>query len=138
MKIYFSPLQLAFYPEDFRDDYDRAGAWPADAFLVPYTSFTKFALTPAPKNKKLGCKSGLPEWVDIELTVSDLELAERFWRNSELVRADVELSKAQDSDPKAVGSVTQWRDYRKALRAWPAEEGFPSPNLRPNPPDNKE
>lgn len=63
---------------------------------------------------------------------------ERLWRDSELTRADVELYKAQDSDPKSVGSVSDWRFYRKALRAWPESKGFPKEAHRPVAPDTKE
>lgn len=131
MKVYFSPSKLSFYPEEFMDDYKKAGTWADDAFLIPYSYFTKFALNQAPKNKELGCVGGFPEWVDVELTNSDIEMSERLWRNSELIRADLELNKVQDSDPKSIGSVSQWREYRKALRAWPESPYFPSKDKRP-------
>jgi len=59
---------------------------------------------------------------------------ERSWRNSELNVADIELNKVQDGDTKAVGAVSQWREYRKALRAWPEQKDFPSKDFRPKPP----
>lgn len=59
--------------------------------------------------------------------------AERAWRDTELARADIELNKAQDGD--GVGTVKAWRDYRKALRAWPDTVGFPSAESRPVAPD---
>ena len=68
-------------------------------------------------------------------TQEDLESTERSWRDSELIRADIELYKVQDSDPKAVGTVTQWREYRKALRAWPEHKDFPNKEKRPVSPD---
>lgn len=77
-------------------------------------------------------------WVDdVQQTTQDSEL-ERVWRNSELIRADIELNKVQDTDSKAVGSVAAWRDYRKALRAWPENVNFPVKNSRPKAPDAKE
>lgn len=60
---------------------------------------------------------------------------ERGWRNFELDRADTELYKVQDSDPKAVGSVADWRTYRKELRAWPEHKDFPNKEKRPVSPD---
>lgn len=60
---------------------------------------------------------------------------ERVWRNSELNRADIELYKVQDSDSKAVGSVSPWREYRKALRQWPENQHFPDSSKRPIAPD---
>lgn len=72
-----------------------------------------------------------PGWSD------DLESreSERLWRNGELLRADVELNKSQDGD--GAGTVKAWREYRKALRAWPSAKGFPSPEFRPVPPDSQ-
>lgn len=65
----------------------------------------------------------------------DQSYTERSWRDSELIRADIELCKVQDSDPKAVGTVAGWREYRKALRAWPEHESFPDSAQRPVAPD---
>lgn len=63
------------------------------------------------------------------------ETKERVWRNIEINRADIELNKVQDSDPKAKGAVSQWREYRKALRAWPEHADFPNKEKRPVAPD---
>lgn len=77
-------------------------------------------------------ESGFPELVDKPI---DYIGKERAWRDRELSRADIELYKVQDSDPKAVGSVAQWREYRKALRAYPETQDFPSKDKRPVAPD---
>lgn len=63
------------------------------------------------------------------------ESQERSWRDVELIRADIELNKVQDSDPKSKGSVSAWREYRKALRAWPEHQDFPDKSKRPVAPD---
>lgn len=68
-------------------------------------------------------------------SVEELSYEERTWRDAELIRADEELNKVQDSDPKSKGTVTQWRDYRRALRAIPDLEGFPVSHVRPVAPD---
>lgn len=73
-----------------------------------------------------------------EESFTNLTKDELFWRNSELKRADIELCKVQDSDPKAIGSVSAWRNYRKFLRVWPENKNFPNRNFRPQSPDNKE
>lgn len=72
------------------------------------------------------------KWSD---STAEAEFQERLWRDSELDRADIELYKVQDSDPKAKGSVSGWREYRKALRAYPESEGFPNQESRPVAPD---
>lgn len=53
------------------------------------------------------------------------------WRDAELSRADVELSKVLDG--MGTGTEKGWRDYRCALRDWPASESFPK--IKPTAPD---
>lgn len=76
-------------------------------------------------------KPFITEKIDNSITASQ----ERAWRNSELLRADVELYKVQDADPKATGSVSAWREYKKALRNLPEHQLFPSIEARPVAPD---
>ncbi|MNF56514.1 hypothetical protein D3C84_380030 [compost metagenome] len=59
--------------------------------------------------------------------------SERIWRDSELARCDIELSKVQDGMGK--GTVSAWREYRCALRNWPTNENFPAKESRPTAPD---
>lgn len=66
------------------------------------------------------------------------ELEELIWRESQLKIADYELNKVQDSDPKAVGTVGEWRAYRKELRSWPESSQFPNKESRPASPHIKE
>lgn len=54
---------------------------------------------------------------------------ERTWRDSQLAMSDIELYKVQDGD--GIGLVSDWRDYRKALRAWPESINFPNEDYRP-------
>jgi len=56
-------------------------------------------------------------------------IAGRTWRDSELKRADTELLKVQDGRGK--GLTSDWRDYRNALRDWPADGNFPNMGSRP-------
>lgn len=67
------------------------------------------------------------------LTSEELASRELNWRNKELIRADIELNKVQDNDSKAVGTVAEWRAYRKELRSYPDSENFPN-GSRPTPP----
>lgn len=41
---------------------------------------------------------------------------EKNWVSTELARSDVELAYVQDSDTRAVGTVGEWREYRRKLR----------------------
>lgn len=70
-----------------------------------------------------------------QASIEELAAEERIWRDAELLRADEELNKVQDSDPKAIGTVTQWREYRRALRGIPELAGFPTSHVRPIAPD---
>ena len=87
------------------------------------------------QNPKVGQVLSAGSFVDAPVVI-DYSVVERIWRDGELVRADEELNKVQDSDPKAVGTVTQWREYRRALRGIPELEGFPSSHVRPVAPDS--
>lgn len=57
---------------------------------------------------------------------------ERAWRDSELLKADIEVNKAADT---ASVSEQPWRQYRVALRDWPQSVGFPDASARPARPD---
>ncbi|MOA61400.1 hypothetical protein D3C78_1865340 [compost metagenome] len=70
------------------------------------------------------------------VSIEDSKYIEKFWVEAELTRARDELEKVQDSDPQAIGSVSSWRDYRKALRAWQDNVNFPDSSKRPTAPDS--
>lgn len=61
-------------------------------------------------------------------TVEELKAIERGWRDSELLKADIEVNKAVDS---AHPSESAWRQYRVALRYWPQSPEFPNASTRP-------
>lgn len=84
-----------------------------------------------------GVRSETGEWVGVWKDAGpgpeELTAVERLWRDSELTRADIELNKVQDG--MGVGTVTAWRTYRVALRAWPEHDNFPAESYRPSAPD---
>lgn len=133
--IYYSPKKNGFYPLDMKEDY--GDSWPADAVAVSDEEWAAYGQTSAPAGYVRGWIDDSLAWVKDESVRSPEEIAaeERSWRNHELFRADVELNKVQDSDPKATGTVTVWRDYRKQLRAWPENKDFPNKEKRPQAPD---
>ena len=108
---------------------------PADADEI--TSEQHSALIEGQSNGKVitSDENGFPILVDPVITPEQIASIERAWRDSELDRADIELNKVQDGDPRAVGSVAGWREYRKALRAWPEHKDFPNKEKRPASPD---
>lgn len=66
-----------------------------------------------------------------EVSILSEEDAGRIWRNSELSRADIVINKIEDFEIE--GDSKLWRQYRVALRNWPATEDFPT--TRPESPD---
>lgn len=132
MVIYFSETSMACYPEEFKDEYEASGSWPADGVLIDSGMFERFFLSAPPPGCKLGVREGKPGWV----TDPEYEIAlENGWIQQEMSRTAEEILKAQDSDPTAVGTEADWRAYRVALRAWPENEHFPNKNYRPMAPD---
>lgn len=134
MKYFYSNNSKGFYVEEFFPDYVAAGTLPDDLVELTESDYRKaqeilnagHPIHVSPHGVRKG---------NLQVNPKDAEEDERGWRNMELARADIELFKVQDSDPKAVGSVADWRQYRKELRAWPEHEGFPSKANRPKAPD---
>lgn len=124
MKVYYSITNKGFFTEGVNDI-------PGDAIHISDKLYEQLKQGLS-ENKtiillddKLQCVS------DTQLEQRELVASERAWRDAELIRADIELAKVQDSDPKAVGSVAGWREYRKALRSWTEQEDFPNTEKRP-------
>lgn len=136
MKYFYSPEKDSVFPEDFKEEYIQANSWPDDAVEITEDEFKSFFLNSSPIGMKRKYSTNGFNWVEIPQKLEDAINSERLWRNSELQRADVELNKVQDSDPKAKGSVSAWREYRKALRALPEHHEFPYKQARPLAPDS--
>lgn len=128
--IYFDALTCGFYFQEIHGE-----NIPSDA--VEITPEQHAALLQGQSEGKVITtdENGYPVLSDPIITQEDLEVSERIWRDAELNRSDIELNKVQDSDPKAKGSVSDWRTYRKELRAWPENENFPDSSKRPVAPD---
>lgn len=102
-------------------------------FLIPAGCVEKIP----PKCKKgqapkYNHESGKWEKIDISLITQDEtgalhlvteEEVARCWRNGELSLADVIINKIEDFEIE--GDSKAWRQYRVALRNWPATEDFP-------------
>ena len=132
-KIYYSQSKDAFYPEALKEAYLAKNTFPEDCFEVLEEDFIEFSSPPTGKVRSY--KDDKFSWIDVEISDQDISMLEKFWRDSELVRADSELNKVQDADPKATGSVADWRTFRKNLRSWPESSEFPNKDFRPVAPD---
>lgn len=135
MKYFYSKEKDSFYPEEYKSLYLKNNTWSKDSVEVSEENFVKFSLDASPAGKKRHFQDGVFVWIDDILTEEQATYGEKLWRDYELKRCDIELNKVQDSDPKASGSVSDWRTYRKALRAWPENPNFPNKEFRPPSPD---
>lgn len=130
----YSEKQDKFYAPEFQAAYEASQTWPADGVEISLEVWKEFSAVKEGKVRSF--VNGQFVWVDhlVSKTVDQQSNEENAWRNAELTRADEELNKVQDSDPKAVGTVAGWREYRKALRAWPESVKFPNTADRPTSP----
>jgi hypothetical protein len=133
MGYFYSPSNDAFYPEDFKKEYQAGKSWPDDAVKTSDNTFKEFSTSVQGKSRLW--INGELTWINKSPTIEEQSQQEVYWRNSELARADIELYKVQDADPKAKGSVSQWRSYRKDLRQWTEHKNFPLQEFRPKAPD---
>lgn len=136
-KVYFSPMKFGFYQEALKSDYLQNNSWPDDLVEISDKDYIKFALNPVPQGKTLVFRDKLL-LEDTQPTDSLIVSNEVKWVESELIRVRTELEKVQDSDPRAVGTVAQWRDYRKNLRVWVESIVPQNSDSRPKAPDFKE
>lgn len=137
MDYFYSKSTDAFYPEDMLPIYKKANSIPNDLIKVSEQDFKDYSLTTAPEGKIRAYDHGF-YWADIPLSDAAVAASEVYWVQKELDRVRDELEKVQDSDPSAVGTVTQWREYRKLLRSWTTNQNFPDKTKRPLSPDAKE
>jgi hypothetical protein len=128
MKIYFSETTQGFYQDGFNSNI------PEDAVTVSENKYSEL-YNKISNGFKVIVEDGVFSFVkQHDQQSEDFEVAERRWRDEQLNYADIELNKVQDSDPNSKGSVTEWRQYRKELRAWPDNKNFPNIDHRPTPP----
>jgi hypothetical protein len=131
---FFSPSTKNFYPKELITEYKDSNSLPDDIIESSQEEYNVYTGLP-PSNKTLGAVGNKPTWLPLNPSEVALAELERLWRNNELKRADICLYMAQDSDHNSVGSVSEWREYRKKLRAWPADSLFPDQLSRPIAPD---
>lgn len=136
-KKYFSPSNFGFYIEDFKDTYKKFNNWPLDLVELTEQDFQEYSINSVPIGKQLSFSNGHLAWVNRlipEILPHEAVQMELTWVESAINEAREGLEKVQDSDPEAVGTVADWRAYRKALRAWSEHENFPVKRYRPVPP----
>lgn len=130
MKVFYSPSNMGFYHEGIQKTI------PEDAFAIPQEKYNEL-IEGLTSGKKIISSGQNTLTLEVYESDGNTNEQERAWRNSELFRADVELHKVQDADPKSAMTVADWRYYRKALRAWPEHVEFPKIEFRPKSPVEK-
>lgn len=123
---FFSKSTNGFYLESVHGD-----GIPSDAVKVTSEDYAKLFQGQSQGDLIVADKDGNPVLQKRVPTQQEKISEELAWIVSEMDRAREELEKVQDSDPKAHGTVAQWRDYRKQLRALPEHPLFPSIDARP-------
>lgn len=131
MKIFYNPEDEGFYHDGIQSSI------PDSAIQISEKQYKDFRYEQS-KGKVVKLVDNNFIYSPREITKQEVESLEDIWVSSELVVAGEELDKVQDSDPKAFGTVSQWREYRKALRAWPDHKDFPNKESRPVSPLIKE
>lgn len=119
MKYFYSKTTGGFYIDEIHD------TMPSDVKEITEVNYNQLLADQTAGKTIAGDASGNPIAVTVAPTLDELSAIERYWRDSQLDYADIELNKVQDSDSKANGTVGDWRDYRKVLRAYPDSTGFP-------------
>ena len=136
---YYSKITNSFYPADFKKNYALAASWPGDATLVGYEDFKVFSGSPPEHMDRGSDEEGKPCWVKKATPIdSESRSIEVSWVSQEMLRVREEIEKLQDSDPKAIGTISLWRSYRKSLRVWEDHQDFPNKEFRPKALDFKE
>jgi hypothetical protein len=94
---------------------NRLGGFDADTEIngevVPYT-LTQEDIDGA----DLSGAAMLPQAAKDAYTAAQDLATEQAWVKSEIENADISLSIVQDGDRRSIGTVGDWRNYRKALR----------------------
>lgn len=122
---FFSPSAMGFY------DIQDSTYIPEDAVGISLEFYLSL-LDGESKGKTITVENGYPALIN-RIEKDNTQVLEKVWAESELIRARDELEKVQDADPKAVGTVAQWREYRKSLRSYiEANKQVAAPDNRPS------
>ena len=138
MEFLYSPTTNSFYPAEYEKDYKKNNNWPSDLVQVSYEDFKTFALDKPPLGMRRGYNKSGFVWLEVQLTPDQLLAMELDWCRKELTRADGCINRAQDGE-SGVGTISDWRNYRKNLRLWAEMTSPPDQkSKRPSAPDSKD
>lgn len=122
MTHYFSPSEIGFYDEEIKQEYEKAGTWPADGLKLTEDQYKEFS-GQAPDGKRLSSKNGKPIWGDVpELNDEDKLLINRNIQENLITEArnkiflpqtKLLLGKASSSD-KVI--LSNWIEYMESVQ----------------------
>ena len=133
MNAFFSPSRNTFFNSDWRDLYDAAGTWPADAIEVGTETFQEFAMGDPPMGKQRAAgEDGLPIWIDVPSPTEEERLVRAVLEISRLLQlAALNIAPLQDAVDTDVAteaeiqSLKAWKLYRVSVNRVPSQNGYP-------------
>ncbi|KMQ73989.1 hypothetical protein [Marinobacter subterrani] len=133
--MYYSATENAFFAGEFRDEYERAGTWPADAFEVSEEVFAEFSSQPPSGYRREPDSIGQPSWVEIPeppaRSVAELHVAidrsagvarERFVSPGYLV--EQEYKRAEEAARNFAAAGYPSSDVPSAVSSWATAKGW--------------
>ncbi|HCM9500948.1 TPA: tail fiber assembly protein [Enterobacter roggenkampii] len=121
--VYFSPLTLGFYPEEWKQDGSYPeGVFPTDAVILTDEEADTYWKQSHPSGKQLGAIDGRPAWIDNPKPTQEqsVERAENL-RSVLRAGADEQIAWLQDAvdlleatEDEAL-MLTAWKKYRVLL-----------------------
>lgn len=137
MEFLYSPTKDSFYPAEYKEDYKKNNNWPSDLVQVSNADFKTFSLGKPPLGSKRAYINGSLLWVEKQITSEQMLIMETAWCQTEIARADDYINRIQDGEA-GIGTVTEWRNYRKKLRTWASSNDVLDKSKRPIAPYIKE
>lgn len=134
MKVYFSPSNLWFIPEQFKEDGTYSDeTWPDDAARLSDEDAKAYWKQTPPSGKMLGEINGKPVWVDIPAPTQEELTARAVKQKSSLIsEAAIVIAPLADAlaggyiDDEDKPKLTEWQKYRYALtKVDPAKPVWP-------------
>ncbi|MDI9801768.1 tail fiber assembly protein [Citrobacter koseri] len=117
-KMYFSPSNCGFYPEEFRKDYEAsATGWPEDALEIPYELYESLLAEQQENKVIVAGDNGYPVLQHIEGPTSS-QLKEIADENKQVLMMEAAemiapLQDAVDLDIATEDETSQWLAWKK-------------------------
>ncbi|WP_442910724.1 tail fiber assembly protein [Kluyvera sp. CHPC 1.2972] len=133
--MFYSAKENAFYADELRSIYEKAGSWPGDSIEVDNSIFFEFSNEPPEGKYRVAGKDGLPAWVEIPPPTREEITAVNDAQKSALkAGADAEIAWRQDAVDAGIATddetaaLAEWKKYRVLLmRVDTTDPDWPTP-----------